>query len=259
MSIVQQSILMPAVRSAAIIPNGVDLGIFRPGDRELARKRLGLSQDAAVLIFTAHRIRENPWKDYATLRETAGRLGWLFQRRPLVLLAVGEDGSPERIGNAEVRFLPFSQEPAFLAACYQAGDLCVHSARADTFPTSVLEGLACGVPVVATATGGIPEQIKSLGGFPGTRPWPDYSREEATGVLVPPADAEAMTGAVAYLLEEEAVRKQLEANAAADAAQRFSVERQVERYIHYYGEVLSGAAISSVAQKDADTRVDETP
>jgi len=68
----------------------------------------------------------------------------------------------ERIGQAEVKFVPYQSSPEDVAKYYQIADVYVHAARADTFPNTVLEALACGAPVVATAVGGIPEQIKGL-------------------------------------------------------------------------------------------------
>ena len=49
-----------------------------------------------------------------------------------------------------------------VAPYYQAADVYLHAAKADNFPRAVLEALCCGTPVVATAVGGIPEQVKGL-------------------------------------------------------------------------------------------------
>jgi len=76
----------------------------------------------------------------------------------------------------------------------------------------------------------------------------DYSPDEATGRLVPPADADALAAAAATLIGQEAVRARLGRNAAVDAAQRFGLELQVERYLRYYEEVLAGVALPSVAR-----------
>src|SRR5206468_11861629 len=68
-----RSILAPAVIESRVVPNGIDLEVFRPGDRATTRAKLDLPQDADVLLFTALSIRENVWKDYQTLRAAIAR------------------------------------------------------------------------------------------------------------------------------------------------------------------------------------------
>jgi glycosyltransferase involved in cell wall biosynthesis len=98
--------------------------------------------------------------------------------------------------------------------------------------------LAVGLPVVATAVGGIGEQIRSLAGAPGARRGPSVGPEAATGVLVEPHDAAGMAEATTYVLRDAEVRRRLGQNAAADAAARFDLERQVDETLAWYGEVL---------------------
>ncbi len=162
MDLVDQSMLAPAIADARIIPYGVDLSVFHPGDAGAAREALNIPHDAHVLLFVASGLRANPWKDYRTLHAALGMLGERRHRRPLLLLALGESAPPEHIGSATVRYVPFESDPRRVAAYYQAADVYVHAARADTFPNTILEALACGLPVVATAVGGIPEQITPL-------------------------------------------------------------------------------------------------
>jgi len=104
-----------------------------------------------------------------------------------------------------------------------------HAARADTIPTTVLEALACGTPVVATAVGGIPEQIE----------------DGITGYLTPPGDAEAMAGRVVGLLEDEGLRQRMSEQAAEDARKRFDLERQAQEYLNWYEGILNGSAITN--------------
>ncbi len=227
---VQRSILKAGIVESRIIPYGVDLGTFRPGDRHAVRTALAIPPEADVLLFAASGIRKNIWKDYETLRRVVGRLAERGGGRPLLFLAVGEDAPPERIGAAEIRFVPFESDPRKVAGYYQAADIYVHAARADTFPCTVLEALACGTPVVATAIGGIPEQVRSLS--PGeTAP---------TGILVPPSDAEAMTAATERLLNDADLRHSLGRNAAADARNRFDLNREADDYLAWYGHLLEG-------------------
>ena len=57
-----------------------------------------------------------------------------------------EQAPPERVGSAEVRFLPYEADLEAAVRCYQAADAYAHAARADTFHKTVLEALACGTP-----------------------------------------------------------------------------------------------------------------
>lgn len=69
----KHSILAPAIREARVIPNGVDLAVFKPGDRSHARRSIGLPLDAIVLLSASVGIRGNVFKDYATLKREIGR------------------------------------------------------------------------------------------------------------------------------------------------------------------------------------------
>jgi glycosyltransferase involved in cell wall biosynthesis len=89
-------------------------------------------------------------------------------------------------------------------------------------PNTVLEALACGTPVVATAVGGIPEQVK----------------DSVTGFLAPPGDVEAMAETIVALLTDDALRRRLGENAARDARERFDLWRQVETYLKWYKELI---------------------
>jgi glycosyltransferase involved in cell wall biosynthesis len=139
-----------------------------------------------------------------------------------------------------VRFVPFQESPAALAQYYQAADVCLHAARADTFPTTVLESLACGTPVVASAVGGIPEQVRSLTSLHGLGRAADAG--EATGALVAPGDAEGMGRVVADLLTRADLRARLAGNAVRDARQRFGLDRQRDAYLEWYDELLERRA-----------------
>jgi glycosyltransferase involved in cell wall biosynthesis len=220
---VEQSMLAPAVVEARVIPNGVDLSAFHPADRRSVRARLAIPHDAAVLLFAANGIRRNPWKDFETLRSVLAAVAERMNGRRLLFVALGEDSPTEEVGGAELRFVPFETDPTVAAQYFQAADVYVHAARADTFPNTVVEALACGTPVVATAVGGIPEQVKHA----------------TTGFLIPPASVAKMTDAVVTLLDDERLRRFMAANAAEDARQRFDLERQVDDYIDWYGEILA--------------------
>jgi len=215
------SILAPAIAEARVIPNGVDLAVFHPADRVEARAELDLPSGARVLLFTAHGIRGNVWKDYRLLREAvaivAERLG-----EQVLFLALGEEAPEETVGAATIRFIPFQPDPARVARYYQAADVYLHAARVENFPNTVLEALACGAPTVATAVGGIPEQIE----------------DEVSGLLTPPGDARAFAAAVIRVLTDIDLSRALSSGASVRAA-KFGLDRQVDAYLEWYHTIHS--------------------
>jgi glycosyltransferase involved in cell wall biosynthesis len=238
---VERSMLFPAIAESRIIPYGLDLTIFHPADRRVAREALDIPQDVRVLLFAANRFQHSPFKDYPTIRAAVSRVVSQLPEQDLLFIALGDDGTVERIGRAEIRYVPYQSNPNVVAAYYQSADLFLHAAHADTFPNTVLEALACGTPVVATAVGGIPEQVKGLADGRVHAPsetWSNHGPDAATGVLVPHADAELMASAIVTLLTDESLRRRLGENAAQDARQRFDLERQVADYLRWYGEIL---------------------
>jgi len=219
---VEQSILMPAIIEKRVIPNGVDLHTFKPADQRSIRQELGLPLDIPILMFAAYGIRNNKWKDFETLQQAVSTVAKRMAGQPLLFLAIGQDSPSEQIGNAEIRFLPFEPDPVKMAKYYQAADLYIHAARADTFPTTVLEALACGRPVVASAVGGIPEQVE----------------EGQTGFLVEVGDQQAMAERVQQLLRDTNRRSHMGQCAADTARLHFDLERQVNAYLEWYESIL---------------------
>jgi glycosyltransferase involved in cell wall biosynthesis len=143
------------------------------------------------------------------------------------------------MGDAEVRSIPYEKNPKVVAQYYQAADLYVHPSRIDTFPCAVLEALACGIPVVATDVGGIPEQIRGLQDLTLDPVESNhYGLNQATGVLVPTGNAEAMGENISKLLMNSALRWQMSENASTDARERFNVEFQADRYMQWYQELV---------------------
>ncbi|NIA69016.1 glycosyltransferase [Pelagibius litoralis] len=236
---VKDSVLANAIVEAKVIPNGIDLGVFKPGNRAEARHRLGLPADVLILLFTANRARVSPFKDYVTVRAAALEVARVLPQRRVLLLALGDAGPDEKVGDTEIRFVPYQSEEGTVASYYLAADVYLHAAHADNFPTTILEASACGLPVVATAVGGIPEQIDSLD-YHGLREGAGSgdNAEKATGVLVPPGDSMAMAEAVRLLLEAPNLRTRLSRNAAERAQREWSEVRMVEAYLDWYRQIL---------------------
>jgi glycosyltransferase involved in cell wall biosynthesis len=230
-----QSILDLAIVERRIIPNGADLNLFHPANKKSVREELKIELDRQVLLFVANGFRGNEWKNFGMLKSALSEIAVRSRDRKLLLIALGESGAAQAVEQTEIRFVPYLDSPERVALYYQAADVYVHAAKIDTFPNTVIEALACGTPVVATAVGGIPEQVKGL--KDGNDPINTYQADEATGLLVPPNDPEAFAFAIERLLRDESLRKRLGHNAANDARRRFDLKIQVEEYLKWYGEI----------------------
>ena len=245
---VRASMLWPAVAESRVIPHGIDLSIFQPADRGDARRQAGLPADPFIVLCAANGIRRNPWRDFETMRRAVAVAAERMDERSspqgkhgptsIHFIALGESAPGERIGRATIQFIPFTSDPHAVARYYQGADVYLHAARADTFPNTVLEALACGTPVVATAVGGIPEQIRSLPAPFSSTPGLLAAKPSPTGILTEGGDAEAMAEAIVLLATQQELRRCLGENAARDAVRRFDLNRLAADYLHWYREIL---------------------
>lgn len=232
---IEESILGLAIEARRVIPNGVNVSLFHPGNKRTVREELKIEPGRQVLLFVANGFRGNGSKSLGMVKSALSRISLRSHDTKLLLIALGETGVREAVGQAEIRFVPYQHAPEHVARYYQAADLYVHAAKVDTFPNTILEALASGTPVVATAVGGIPEQVKGL--KVGKDPTNRYDLNEATGLLVPPDNPAVFAHSIERLLEDETLRKHLGHNAAEDARRRFDLNRQVEEYLQWYGEI----------------------
>jgi glycosyltransferase involved in cell wall biosynthesis len=216
----KESILAPAIVEGRVIYNGVDTSIFYPGDKSQARMELGLPSGEKILLFVANGIKSNPFKDYATLRKTIEFLGAQIQS-PLHFIALGEEGEQERVGLVTIHYIPRTIDTKLIAQYYRASDLYIHPAKAETFPNSILEAMACGVPVVASNVGGISEQVD----------------DGVTGFLIPAQNPELMAKSVNVLLNDPTLMKRMGEAASQKVKHQFTLENQVEQYIAWYDQI----------------------
>ncbi len=229
---VHHSMLMPAIRKAKVIHNGVDTRVYRPLDKQKIRHALGLPKDAFVLLYVvASKQTKSSYKDFPTIEQA---LNLLQQRVPvdrkIIFIGLGKSSGSETLGNLEKRFMPYLTDTQQLAMYYQAADVMLHAARADNLPNVVLEALACGTCVVATAVGGIPEEII----------------DGKTGFLTPAGDPETMCQKVLELLMDDQKRETMSAAAVEDVMRRFLIPRMIDEYLSFYEEAASDFAGSGV-------------
>jgi len=223
------SILKPAIVNSRVIPNGVDLSIFHPASKLQVRQELQISEDAFVLLFVAAGSKEdlsqvNLYKDYTTIHAALEVVSQNMGREKIVFMALGGKDSEEGyIGNTQIKFLPYVSEPLKIAKYYQAADIYLHAAHEETFPTVILESMACGTPVIATAVGGIPEQVIN----------------DVNGFLVNKLDAPAMAARILELLHNNELRNNMAKQAFKIVQKLWGMDKMVESYMSYYREIIT--------------------
>ena len=213
---------MPRSRTR-VLYNPIDVDRFRPDAtvRESSRHRLGFEPNDVVIGFAGRFERQ---KGVYVLEEA---LEAVMARVPNVrALWVGGGELAEDIGrkiaasphaSRHVRE-PWSND---MVGCFAAMDiLAFPPIRRESFGRVSAEGQACGLPVVASAVGGIPETL----------------REGVSGILVPPGDVPAWTDALTTLANDADLRAHMGAAGRAQACERFASPHIAEEF----GRILVG-------------------
>lgn len=192
------------------------------GDRQLTRARLGIAEDEVVSLTVAN-LRRN--KDYPSLLEAA-RLATASEPR-LRFLSVGQGPLKAELESMHAAsglgdrftFLGFRRDiPALLAAA----DVLTLSSAHEGLPVAVMEAFAVGLPVVATAVGGVPQQV----------------RDGVEGRVVPPGNPAALAGAIVALAQDPDLRATMAAAARARSAD-YDIRRAVREQERVYGALTA--------------------
>jgi len=206
-----------------VFRNSVDTSLFKPGGRRAARAARRLDPDRRIILISGNHLKVNPWKGYGWILETAERMSRMKELPPVDFLCVGDEGEVAAFDGVRIVFAGLVKDPGRMPDWYRAADVYFHPSRADTAPYSVLEAMSTGLPVVATAVGGIPEQVE----------------DGRTGYLTAPGDSEAMAARLAALLTKPQKAAAMGKRARTRAVRLFDLKRQTDEFIDWMQELSS--------------------
>lgn len=197
-------------------------------------------QEAGILPRTQMRVglagRLAPEKGVDVFLKAALKL---TRRFPGLEFAVAGDG-PDRAKLANCaeaqqlgRGLHFLGRPASMPAFYASLDLLVSASRQEGLPMVLLEGMASGLPVVATRVGEVADVVK----------------QGTTGLLVPPEDPDALAEAIAIVLTDIDLRQRFSAAGRARVLAEFSLERMAGEYDEIYRRALRRNKVEPASQR----------
>ena len=225
---IEQSLIAGGVsaRKVRTLYSGIDLSERQPThDDQAIRQMIGLPNGAVLLGTIANLF---PRKGYEVMIRALPAIVCAVPTVHYVIVGSDDHDYADRLKRLaqelkiadRVHIVGF-QDPVqpFLAAL----DLYVHPALMEGFGIAVVEAMAMGKAVVATATGGLPEVVV----------------QGETGLLVPPGDVESLAATVVSLLRDESRREQMGRCGRARAQERFSLDASVMHMEELYGELLA--------------------
>lgn len=200
---------------ARVLPNGVEWPAVLPS-QSTARASLGVSPKAGLAVFVAHGGEE---AGYKAGPNWSGIWASIQKHCPQALAFFVGGKKQGREGNL-LRWPYLQQEQ--LRLLLHAADVLVYPSLADNHPLLILEAMAAGCAVVASAVGGIPEQIV-------------HGR---TGMLAPAGDFETLAEFAAELLLHPAKARAMGGVAREEGSKRFSSERMVAAHDKVYSSLF---------------------
>lgn len=208
----------------SVLYNPVDVRRFRPDPttRAVVRDRLGFTPDDVVVGFAGRFERQKGVFTLAGALESimphcpAARALWVGHGEVATEIEARIAASPDAAKHVR---LPWSDD---MVSCFAAMDILVFpSIRRESFGRVSAEAQACGVPVVASRVGGIPETLI----------------DGKSGLLVPPDDASALASALTRLVQDESLRRRMGEAGRVQACERFSLPHIAAEF----GRILYGA------------------
>lgn len=206
------------------IPNPIDTRTFAPGDKEEARRVLGLPAGMRLVLFVAQRV-SNANKGISYLIDACRMM---VERNPalagnlgVVMLGGCGDELADKFG-IPAYSLGYCTDTSRIVAAYRAVDLFVTPSLSENLPNTIMEAMACGVPCVGFNTGGIPEMI-------------DHHKN---GYVAAYKDADDLARGMEWVLAE-ADYGMLSANAVHKVAVSYSQQSVALKYIEVYNQAIA--------------------
>jgi glycosyltransferase involved in cell wall biosynthesis len=221
----------PLLRHYAVIPNAVDLRDFSaPVDRAAVRASLGVPAGAPLLVMAG---RISPWKGQHVFVEALARVRQAYPAAHGVIAGLAEEADgPGYAGRVQTlavslglgQHLHMAGFRSDLPQVLAAADAVVHcSVKPEPFGRVIIEGMAAGRPVVASALGGAAEIVA----------------DGVDGLLTPAGDAAALAAALCRLLADPDEGARLGAAGRRTVDQRYQVDAHVRAVHTFYERVLA--------------------
>jgi len=206
-----------------IIPNGIDIELYKPIYRQVARELLKLPQNKQIILFGSLRATGDKRKGFHLLQPALQELsqsGWK-DKLELVIFGASQPENPPDLG-FKAHYLGTLSDDLSLAIIYSAADVFVLPSTQENLPNTLIESIACGTPCVTFNIGGMPDIIE----------------HQKNGYLAQPYKIEDLAQGIAWVLENKERCQKLSARAREKVEQEFTLEIQASRYLSLFTNIL---------------------
>ena len=204
-----------------IIPYGLPTNIFKPHLKSEIRRALNIPKKTKIILFGAVSIN-NLRKGFKYLIEALDKIT-ISSNFEIIILTFG--AFPENLqvlSKHSIYSLGTISNELQPALAYSAADVFVLPSLQDNLPNTVIEAMACGVPVVGFDVGGIPDLIE----------------HRKTGFLAKPENAVSLFEGITWVLSSPELHAQLSENCRAKAENRYDIKIQAGAYKQLYENLL---------------------
>jgi len=207
-----------------IIPHGLNIDVFKPIEKFVARNILNLPKNKNIILFGAFGKFGNR-KGLNYLRESISRIKMIenFNKEKLYLVNFGSPNSPEFNNiSFEIKFFGKIHDDYSLTLLYSAADVFVAPSLQEAFGQTLIEAMSCGTPCVAFNKSG-PKDIVD---------------HKINGYLAEYKNAESLTEGIKWILEDERRAKKLAEAARKKTVEKYSLKKQARKYLNLYNSLL---------------------
>lgn len=206
------------------IPNPIDMNVFRPQDKQEARKRVGLPADKRLILFVSQKVtdvRKGMAFFVDAIQHLVDKYPAMKEDTAIVILGGHSEEVVEQL-SLPAYPLGYVCEEKQIVNVYNAVDAFVLPSLEDNLPNTIMEALACGVPCIGFKVGGIPEMI-------------DHQK---TGYVAAYRDAGDLAEGIHWVMED-ANQSELKQACVHKVAHDYSQRAVAMRYIEIYNQAMA--------------------
>lgn len=207
-------------KDITVLRNAVDINRFKPSKNMEFRHNNKIYDNDILILFIGHL---ETFKGIFELLYSFHRIK--LDHKNIKLMVVGEGHEEEKVRNIVSKykldnFVIFAGKvsPETIQNYYQMADIFTLPSYTEGLPLVVIEAMACGLPVVVSTVGGIPELVK----------------DDVNGFLVPPKDKASLTKKLKKLVDDIDLREKFGRKALETVDDEFNIDKKVDKLIEIY-------------------------